>query len=87
MSQEKVNRYKEEKANRKKIMKREKIKKVILSISGSVVGICLVVWLGYSGYNFFRTQKTENPTKTEIDLSAATDYLDTLFVDESADAE
>ncbi|WP_075717994.1 hypothetical protein [Roseburia sp. 499] len=85
MSQEKVDRYKEEKANRKKIMKREKIKKAIGSVVGTILCVVIVGWIGYSGYNFYQSQKAENPTSTEIDLSAVNDYLGSLS--ETGDAE
>lgn len=84
MSQEKVERYKKEKANRKKVLKREKIKKGILSVAGTIVCVAIVGWIGYSGYGYYKTQKAENTTKTEVDLSAVNDYLSTLS---SSDAQ
>lgn len=78
MSQEKVERYKQEKANRKQTLKREKIKKRILSFAGTVVCIAIVGWIGYSGYGYYQAQKAANPTQTEIDLSAVDDYLSNL---------
>lgn len=78
MSQEKVDRYKQEKANRKKTLKREKIKKGIFSAVGTVVCVAIIGWIGYSGYGYFQSQKTENPTQTEIDMSAINDYLNGL---------
>ena len=58
MSQEKVERYKKEKANRKKVLKREKIKKGILSVVGTIVCVAIVGWIGYSGYIYFRKGTT-----------------------------
>ena len=50
MSQAKVEKYKKEKANRKKIMKQEKLKKVARNIIAAAVVCGLVGWVGYSVY-------------------------------------
>lgn len=50
MSQEKVDKYKQEKANRKKTMAKEKRKKRLYVFLGAVIGIAFVVWIGYSVY-------------------------------------
>ena len=78
MSQEKVDRYKQEKAKRKQTLKREKIKKNILSVVGTIACIAIVGWIGYSGYGYFQAQKAANPTQTEVDLNALNDYLEGL---------
>lgn len=85
MSQEKVDRYKKEKANRRKTMKKEKIKKGILSVAGTVVCVVVVGWIGYSGYGYFQNQKAENPTQTEVDMSAINDYLSSSSGTEDAE--
>ena len=48
MSQAKVDRYKEEKANRKKVMRKEKIANRLRKCAVAVVAAALVVWIGYS---------------------------------------
>ena len=53
MSQAKVDRYKEEKANRKKVMRKEKIRKCAVA----VVAAALVVWIGYSAYNMYESSR------------------------------
>ena len=50
MSQEKVNKYKEEKANRKKEVAKKKMQKKLYTILGAVLGIALVAWIGVSVY-------------------------------------
>ena len=50
MSQEKVDRYKQEKANRKKIVKKQRIMNVVRKTVLSLAVIALVGWLGYSAY-------------------------------------
>ena len=49
MSQAKVDRYKEEKANRKKILAKEKRKRITGIICGWVIAVLIVGWAGYSG--------------------------------------
>lgn len=62
MSQQKVDRYKEEKKNREKTMKRNKVKKVLIAflvalIIGAAIGIPLGRWI----YNYQQThQKKED---------------------------
>ena len=56
MSQAKVDRYKEEKANRKKIMRKEKIANRLRKCAVAVVA-ALVVWIGYSAYNMYESSR------------------------------
>lgn len=85
MSQAKVDRYKQEKANRKKIMRREKIKHSIATVCGTVVCIAVIGWVGYSAYGYFRSQDEKTPTQTEVDLSALDDYMSSLQTTDSAE--
>lgn len=48
MSQEKVDRYKQEKANRKKTMAKEKLKKKLYVVAGAVVGLVFLGWIAWS---------------------------------------
>ncbi len=50
MSQEKVDRYKQEKANRKKDMAKQKMKKNLYIVLGALVGVLAIVWIGFSFY-------------------------------------
>ena len=80
MSQAKVDRYKEEKANRKKIMARQKRNHVIAVICGWLVVIAIVGWAGYSAYNIYESKK---PVETVYaNLDAINDYMETLSVEE-----
>lgn len=73
MSQEKVNKYKEEKANRKAILKREKRNRMIGRIVGSVIGLALVGWIGFSIYDKVVTGM--ETAQTEVKLDAVSNYL------------
>lgn len=76
MSQEKVDRYKQEKANRKKNARREKMKGNMRRCVAGVIGLVLVGWLGYSVYNVYEDNK-ETPS-IELDYSAIDNYMQTL---------
>lgn len=79
MSQAKVDRYKEEKANRKKIMKMEKRKHVAGIICGWAVFAAIAGWAGYSAYSYYEDNK---PMETiYADLDAINDYINGLDSD------
>lgn len=81
MSQEKVERYKKEKANRKTTMKKEKAKSIATRIIGTVICVALVAWIGYSSYSKWESSR---PVKTtEITTDALSDYLNGLSTEES----
>lgn len=80
MSQEKVARYKEEKANRKKLMKKAKRKAVLMKLAASLVAIALVVLIGTSAYSKYEENK-KRPSVT-VDYSAVQDYIQTLSAEE-----
>ncbi|MBO5303027.1 MAG: hypothetical protein J6A92_03155 [Lachnospiraceae bacterium] len=81
MSQEKVERYKKDKANRKATMKKEKAKSTITRIAGTIVCVALIGWIGYSGY--MKWESSRPAVSTEINTDAITNYISDL----SADAE
>lgn len=73
MSQEKVNRYKEEKANRKKMLRRQKVMNTVRKTVVSVVCVAVLRWIGYSVYS---TYTESQPRESyEVDYSAVTEYL------------
>ena len=81
MSQEKVDRYKEHKKNRKKIMKREKLERALMKLLGGVVCAAVVVWIGYSAVHMTKTSSTDTTAETTgyvIDTSAIDSYLQSL---------
>ena len=59
MSQEKIDRYKEEKANRKKNVSKQKRNALLAKIAGVIVAIGIVVWFGWSGYRSYQQHKEE----------------------------
>lgn len=76
MSQEKVNRYKEEKRNRKANMAKEKRNRILGVIAGSVAAVLLAGWIGVSGYNMYQASK---PLETiYVDITELTDYMNNL---------
>ncbi|MBQ8279085.1 MAG: hypothetical protein IJZ23_04515 [Roseburia sp.] len=76
MSQAKVDRYKEEKKNRKEIMAKEKRQNTLRALVGGVVAVVLVAWIGVSGYNMYQANK---PLETVyVDTTAIDDYMTSL---------
>ncbi len=76
MSQEKVDRHKEEKKNRTQIIKKEKRRWRLMQVGGVAVVVLLVAWVGVSIYTFSGSDETETvelPTYT-IDTTALDDY-------------
>ncbi len=85
MSQEKVDRYKEEKKNRAKIIKKEKRQWMLTKVVGALVAVLVVAWVGFSVYNYSDTTDStatvELPSYT-VDTTALDEYLETVSVDE-----
>ena len=75
MSQEKVNRYKEEKANRKEILAKEKRKRTQVKICAGVIALLLVCWVGYSVYD---VATRPDSSAVELDVTALDEYLSSM---------
>jgi hypothetical protein len=76
MSQAKVDRYKKEKANRKKLEKQKKMKS---AFAKTIVGLCVlavVVWIGYSAYDNYESSKPA--AVTYINLDSLNNYMYSL---------
>ncbi len=84
MSQAKVDRYKEQKANRQKIMKKEKRERMLWKVGSYAVLLVLVAWIGVSAYNRFHV---ETRKFYEADTTAVDTYLNGLTVEEADEAD
>ena len=78
MSQEKVDRYKEEKKNRQKIMKKENRHERAIKACGILVALVLVGWIGYSGYSQFTKGKAAEGKNYSVDTAALDDFMNNL---------
>ena len=58
MSQEKVDLRKEQKHNRKKILKKQKMEHILLAVGGIVVAVAIVVWAGFSAHTKYEEKKS-----------------------------
>lgn len=76
MSQETVDRYKKEKANRKKNVKKEKAQNILRRCLYGVIGLILLGWIGYSGYNSYTSNKSTE--EVQIDYTAISDYMQSM---------
>ena len=72
MSQKKVDAYKQKKANRDKIIKKEKRILFLEKAAGVMICLAVVVWLGYSVYGKVTQQEETKTTETVMDASAVT---------------
>lgn len=80
MSQAKVDKYKEQKANRKEIMKKEKRHNQIVKASAAVIGVVMIGWVGFSAYDAYQSAQ---PRETvEIDYTAFETYLNSIGAEE-----
>ena len=76
MSQEKVDRYKQEKANRKKIMAQEKRKHMAAVACSWIAVIAILGWAGFSAY---RAYENSRPLETiYANLDAVNHYVSSL---------
>lgn len=80
MSQAKVDRYKQEKSNRKKIMKKEKRLLFLEKLAGCLLCAAVVFWIGYSIYDYAQNaDSSETATvTTAVNLDSIYDYYATL---------
>lgn len=83
MSQEKVDRYKQEKVNRKQIMRKQKLMNNMRKGVLVVVALALIGWLGYSAYDIYESRKER--TVSEVNYDAVSDYLNGLNAEGSAE--
>ncbi len=79
MSQEKVAKYKEEKANRKEIMRKQKIAKITRNSIVGVVLVAVIGWIGYSAVAYYQENKPREVV--EVDYAALNEYTNGLSVE------
>lgn len=81
MSQAKVDRYKEEKRNREKIMKKQKLEWFLTKTVLSVLALVIIGWVGISVYRNVTETPDDGTVQVEtytVNTSAIDDYLDSL---------
>ena len=80
MSQEKVDRYKQEKANRQQIIKKQKRDRMLGILLALVIVIGLLVWFGVAVFrNVSASRAASAPAQmTELDLTEVDSYLQEL---------
>ena len=86
MSQAKVDRYKEEKKNRKQIMAKEKREWAMIKAGGGILAALVVAWIGFSVYQTINAPKElENTpivvTDYTVNTDALNDYISSLNAD------
>lgn len=76
MSQEKVDRYKKEKANRKQMIRKQRMMNVLRKCVLTVSALVLVGWLGYSAYDTYTSNQERELVSVNYD--AVNTYLNNL---------
>ena len=84
MSQKKVDKYKAEKANRKKNIKKQKLQNALHKCVIGVIGLALIGWIGYSAYNTYQTNRPVD--EIQIDYSAVDELPQELSQAREAEA-
>lgn len=72
MSQEKVDRYKEQKRNRKAILAKKKRNALISRICAGAAVAALACWIGYSVMDNYQAKQNSKPVTA--DISALDEY-------------
>ncbi len=76
MSQAKVDRYKENKKNRKEMIAKEKRANMLRAFAGGAVLVVLLGWIGVSAYDMYQANQ---PLETiYVDTTAIDEYVTTL---------
>lgn len=83
MSQAKVDRYKQEKANREQIMKKEKLVRRLEYAAGILVVCLIIVWCGVSVYQKAEEKRAAQVETAELDNTAISDYMSSLNTTET----
>lgn len=83
MSQKKVERYKEQKANRKKTMKKEKVQRILRNSVASVVVVAVLGWVGYSGVTYII--KNQPREEVKVDYTEVSNYESLLTAVETVE--
>lgn len=82
MSQKKVDLYKQEKANREQIIKKEKRIFALEKLAALVVGLVIVCWIGFSVYGKVSGNDASVKEDTVINTNAIDNYISGLSMDE-----
>ncbi len=75
MSQEKVDQYKKEKANRKKTINKEKR---LYKLEMGAVVVVLAAAIGWFGYSIYQSKQPEITVNIATDYTAVDNYLNGL---------
>ena len=80
MSQQKVDQKKLDKKNRRSTLRKKKLEEVLSLVVVAIIGLAIVVWVGFSVYTKIQQSASENATYEyyDIDTAAIQDYLSTL---------
>lgn len=81
MSQKKVDAYKQQKANRNKILKKEKMVRKLQKLAAVVLGVAVVCWIGLSVYGKYEEAQEAIVTEVEMDTTAIDNYISDVMME------
>lgn len=81
MSQKKVDAYKQQKANRNKILKKEKMVRKLQKLAAVVLGVAVVCWIGLSVYGKYEEAQEAIVTEVEMDTTAIDNYVSDVMME------
>ena len=81
MSQAKVDRYKEEKRNREKIMKKQKRDWMLMKTGLGVAAAVVIVWAGISVYNGIDSETVAERQTYYVNTADMQEYLSDIAAD------
>ena len=73
MSQEKVDKYKHQKAHRREIMRKERMKSLVRRSILAVLAIALVAWLGFSAHDSWVRNQPRHVA--EVNFDSITEFM------------
>jgi cell division septal protein FtsQ len=76
MSQQKVDRYKEEKASRKEALKKQKQRRLLRQTVMAVIIVALLGWVGYSAVGIYQDSRPRQVE--EVSFDAIHNYVNNL---------
>ena len=75
----------QEKANRKKIMRKQRVMSIVRKGVLTLAALALVAWLGYSAYDMYESGKDR--VVAEVNYDSISNYLNDLAAQSETEAE
>ena len=81
MSQKKVDAYKQQKANRGKALKKEKMVRKLQKVVTVILGAAVICWIGFSVYGKYEEAQEAIVKEVEMDTTALDNYVSEVMME------